>query len=321
MAWSSPRDLAHRGCRDPFAWQCNRPQPPWQVSALVDLHGVRGQPGPHRGHGGHLRPRIGHTVSKPPPYRGRVRWHLGGWNPSAAGTLGAGRGRLHRQDVDCTNPNARFVAAPAGQAPARSSARLRLVVDLRVRRGHPGGTRHRNRVWVRDRPRGARLVAHEPGRALLQQPAPVERRAVHGVHGDPPVGQVLDGRLARSPSADLDHRRGGLRRIGGRMLHRLSLPTELRLSVDLDQREGRHQRGRPRSVLQLDELRPDAALARRADPDCARGNRRGTHPARPSPGRLAPSPFPSKPAVVRRVGRPQRPTPRSGAVPLGATTS
>ena len=37
---------------------------------------------------------------------------------------------------------------------------------------------------------------YQPGRALLQQPAPVERRAVHGLHGHPPVGQVLDGRVA-----------------------------------------------------------------------------------------------------------------------------
>ncbi len=34
---------------------------------------------------------------------------------------------------------------------------------------------------------------------LLQQHAPVERRAVHGPAGHPPVGEVLDGGLARPP--------------------------------------------------------------------------------------------------------------------------
>ena len=38
---------------------------------------------------------------------------------------------------------------------------------------------------------------YNPVGPLLQQPAPVERRAVHGAAGHPPVGQVLDGRLAR----------------------------------------------------------------------------------------------------------------------------
>ena len=92
---------------------------------------------------------------------------------------------------------------------------------------------------IRDRPRRPRLVAHQPGRPLLQQPPPVERGAVHGVHGDPPVGQVLDGGLARSAGADLDHRGGRVPRLDRRVLHRVPLSAELRLPVDLDQRQGR----------------------------------------------------------------------------------
>src|ERR1700689_103833 len=51
-----------------------------------------------------------------------------------------------------------------------------------------------------------------------------------------PLGQVLDGRLARPPAADLDYRRGRVRGLGHRVLHRLSVPAELRLAVDCHQR-------------------------------------------------------------------------------------
>ena len=47
-------------------------------------------------------------------------------------------------------------------------------------------------------PAGSAVVPRVDGRALRQQPAPVERRAVLLHHGHPPVGQVLHGRLARA---------------------------------------------------------------------------------------------------------------------------
>ena len=61
-----------------------------------------------------------------------------------------------------------------------------------------------------------RLVADQQRRPLLQQPSPVERRDVHGVHGDPPVGQILDGRMARQEGPDLDHRCPRIRVLGRR---------------------------------------------------------------------------------------------------------
>ena len=51
------------------------------------------------------------------------------------------------------------------------------------------------------------------------------------------------------------------------VLHRVPVAAELRLAVDRHQRQGRVQRRRRGGVLQRDELRPDAALAHRADPD------------------------------------------------------
>ncbi len=50
------------------------------------------------------------------------------------------------------------------------------------------------------------LVAHLGARALRELRAPVERGALLRLHGDPSLGQVLDGRLARSPGPDLGHR-------------------------------------------------------------------------------------------------------------------
>ena len=110
-----------------------------------------------------------------------------------------------------------------------------------------GRARRGDRERLCHRARRPRLVAHQPGRALLQQLAPVERGAVHGAAGHPPVGQVLDGGLARPPGADLDHRRGRLPGVGRGVLHRLPVPAELRLPVDRHQRQGRVQRGRRRA--------------------------------------------------------------------------
>ena len=180
-----------------------------------------------------------------------------------------------------TGPAPRAEAAAAGQAAARPPARLRGVLDLRVRGGVPGRAGRGDRVRVRPGPRRPRLVALQPGRALLQQPAPVERRAVHGAAGHPPVGQVLDGRLARPPGDDLDHRRRRVRGLGRGVLHRLPVAAELRLAVDLHQRQGRVQLGRGRRILQRDELRPDADVAHRARPDHPGRHRRRARAAGP----------------------------------------
>ena len=141
-----------------------------------------------------------------------------------------------------TGPAAGAAHTSAAETAARPAARLRCLLGLRVRGGDAGRAGPGHCLRVRHCDRRHRLVAHQPGRPFLQQHAPVERRAVHGVHGDSPVGQVLDGRLARPPGADLDHRRGGLRGLGRGVLHRLRGPAELRLPVDRHQRQGRVQR-------------------------------------------------------------------------------
>ena len=137
-------------------------------------------------------------------------------------------------------------------------------------------------------------MAHRPGRPLLQQPPPLERRSVHGLHGHPPVGQVLDGGVAGPARADLGHRRRGVRGVGRRVLHRLPVPAELRLPVDLHQRQGRLQRRRRRRLLQPHELRPDADVAHRADP--ARARRPGRRPRAGGAGarRRPPPPGPQR---------------------------
>ena len=113
---------------------------------------------------------------------------------------GHGRGG-RRQDVDEPGPAAGAADATAAEAAARPAAGLRGVLGVRVRRGQPGRAGAGDRLRAGHRARRGRLVAHQPGRAFLQQPAPVERRAVHGLDRHPPVGQVLDGRLARPPGA------------------------------------------------------------------------------------------------------------------------
>ena len=181
------------------------------------------------------------------------------------------------------------------------------------------GIVHRERL--RHRAWRARLVAHQPGRALLQQRAPVERGAVHGAAGHPPVGQVLDGRLARPPGADLDHRRGRLPGLDRGVLHRVPVPAELRLPVDRHQRQGRVQRGRGRRVLQPDELRPDADVAHRAAPDPPGRAGRRARPARPHARRQPPAARQRAPRAGRQGRPPGRPTGRRGAGRPGATTS
>ena len=68
-------------------------------------------------------------------------------------------------------------------------------------------------VGLRDRVHRPRLVPHHLARPLHQQRALLERPAVLRVHGRPPVGQVLDGGLARPPGDDLDHRGGRVPRL------------------------------------------------------------------------------------------------------------
>ena len=211
--------------------------------------------------------------------------------------------------------------APAGQAAARPPTGLCGVVDLRVRRGNPGRARARHRLGVRPRPRRPRLVAHQPGRPFLQQPPPVERRSVHGLHGHPPVGQVLDGGVAGAAGPDLGHRRGGIRGIGRRVFHRLPVPTELRLAVDFDQRQGRLQCRRRGRLLQPHELRPDADVAHRVDPARARRARRRTRARGAGPGSCPPAARPSRPRQGRAAGRRCRRPGRLARARPGVTTS
>ena len=138
---------------------------------------------------------------------------------------------------------------PPGKLLPGPPARLRRLLDICVRRGQPRRARGGDRVRVRHRGRRGGLVAHQPGGPFLQQPAPVERGAVHGLPGHPPVGEVLDGCLAGPPGDDLDHRGGRLRGLGRGVLHRLPDAAELRLAMDLRQRQGRLQPGRHRRVL------------------------------------------------------------------------
>ena len=219
---------------------------------------------------------------------------------------------------------ARCSAVAAGQAAAGPAARLRGVLGVCVRGGVAGRAGGGDRVRVRARSRRPGLVALQPGRAFLQQPASVERRVVHGAAGHPPVGQVLDGGLARPPGDDLDHRCGRVRGLGAGVLHRVCVAAELRLAVDLHQRQGRVQLRRGRRVLQRDELRPDAAVARGASPDRAGRHRRRARAAGPDARGVAPDRRASagSRAAGGSGGAPsQQPTLPRGAVPPAATTS
>ena len=82
--------------------------------------------------------------------------------------------------------------------------------------------------------------------------------AVHDVHGDPSVGEVLDGRLARTPGVDLGHGRDRFRGVDRDCVHRLPVPEQLRLAVDLFRGQGRTQHRRCRRILQCHQLRADA---------------------------------------------------------------
>ena len=306
----------------------SQPQRARSLPALVDLHRLGSQPGPHRRDGRHLRRSAAHPVPRSRPHASGCpgREAPDGETPSASPTEPVIVGVDLGDDADAAMWTSRvrrgvLRRAPAGQAPSRPPARLRRLVDLRVRRGQPGHPGPGDPLGHRHRPRRPRLVAHQPGRPLLQQPAPVERRGLHGLHGHPPVGQVLDGRLAGQAGHDLDHRRGGVRGLGRRVLHRLPVPAELRLPVDLDQRQGRLQRRRRRRLLQPHELRPDADVAHRADPDRAGRPGRGPRAGRAGPRGGPPAPGPPSPRAGRRGGRRPWPTRPSGGARPAATTS
>ena len=74
---------------------------------------------------------------------------------------------------------------------------------------------------------------------LRQLDTPVERRDLLRRDGDPLVGQVLDGGMARRQGPDLDdgHDRATCRR--GHRLHRLPQPDQLRFPVDRRASQGR----------------------------------------------------------------------------------
>ena len=170
---------------------------------------------------------------------------------------------------------------PARGGAARPAAGVRRLLDLRVRRAHARRPGRRARLRRGARRRRGRVVAHLERRALRQLAAPVERGAVLRVHGHPPVGQVLDGGLARQAGADLGHRRGRVRGLDRHGVHRLPVAVELRLAVDQRRGQGRHQLDRHRCLVQRAEPGPDAAVARGAA--APRGRRRHRAARRPGP--------------------------------------
>ena len=154
-------------------------------------------------------------------------------------------------------------ALPPAAAHARPPAGLRGVLDLRIRRPHPRRPRRGDPTgwswpsWARpggtSRPTGLFVNSLHLWSVEVFFFAMV----------DPPVGQVLHGRLARQAPGHLDHRRGVVRRLGRRRLHRLPVPAELRLPVDQHPGQGRDQLHRCRRHLQRHQLRPDAHVAHR----------------------------------------------------------
>ena len=189
-----------------------------------------------------------------------------------------------RPDADLDRPCApgRRRRAAARPPAARHPAGLCPVLGLHLRRPHARRARGDPALRRRARARRARLVAHLGGRPVLQQHAPLEHRAVLLLHGRPPVGEVLHGRLARQACDDVDDGRGRVPRLDRDRVHRLPVPAEPRLAVDRRPGEGRAERIRHRRVLQRSQLRTDADVAHR--PAAAR--RRGAgwipHPARAS---------------------------------------
>ena len=203
------------------------------------------------------------------------------------------RGRARRQslDVDVSPAPGLDVDASAGQAPAGSAARLRRLVDLRLRSAHAGGVLGDLAAPVSILSFAGPAWYHTSSVGQVhQQLALLERAVVLHLHGHPPVGEVLDGRLARPSSADLDDRRGVLPGLARHRLHRLPGADQLRLAVDLVRGQGRAERGRYRRLLQCREPGTDAsdpcmpaALGRRSRGGLARAP--GSPPRRCAPDR------------------------------------
>ena len=145
-----------------------------------------------------------------------------------------------------------------------------------------------------------------PGSAISSTACTCGASAVHGPARHPPVGQVLDGGLARPPDPDLDHRRGRLRGLDRGVLHRLRVAAEVRLAEDLHERQGRVQLRRRRRVLQRDELRPDADVAHRAAPDRADRHLRRARAAGPGARGVAPDRHRSRRRRGTRTAAPAR---------------
>ena len=112
-----------------------------------------------------------------------------------------------QRQLDRPTPWADRRVGARGRGTSRQPAVVRLVVDLRVRGAHAGRPHGGARVRHPADPRGLGLVARLVGGPFRELAPPVERGAVLHVHGDPPVGEVLDGRLARQAHDDLGHRR------------------------------------------------------------------------------------------------------------------
>src|ERR1022692_4426253 len=102
----------------------------------------------------------------------------------AGGLLAWGHSFVNSEDLEV--PYKRREACAAEEAAARPPAGLRGLVDLRVRRRLAGRVRPDAVLRLRAGAGWPRLVALQPGRPLLQQHPLVERRAVYGLHGDPP---------------------------------------------------------------------------------------------------------------------------------------
>src|SRR5437588_4828642 len=174
-------------------------------------------------------------------------------------------------------------------------------MDLRLRRPDAGRPRRRTRLGRRPRTCRAGVVAHLDRRSLLQQRPPLGHGALLLLHGRPPLGQVLHGRLAWPPRAHLDHRRGLLPHLDPAGIHRLPDPAEPRLAVDRRPGKGRAQCVRDRILLQRPQLRPDADVAHRPAAARRRAARRRPHPAGAPPWR--------RPAAVSAVPYPQHADP------------
>ena len=103
---------------------------------------------------------------------------------------------------------------PPGKLLPGPPARLCGVVDLCLRCSQPGHAGHRDRLRLCPGPGRARLVAHRPRRALLQQPSPVERRAFFVFMVIHLWGKFWMAAWRGGRARDLGHRRGGVHGLG-----------------------------------------------------------------------------------------------------------